>query len=433
MSKKISVFSQGCAANFGDGEQIARLLESRGYQTTFGNLDADAFCLNVCTVKGESTALQLLHKIKEAHPTALILLTGCIPQEFAKQLITEPENISLLNLDILRKEPELLDQWLNGKRILGNLKERSPRFFAKGISQETPHIGILNISDGCLDACSFCSTKLVKGNHRSVPPEKILEEATRYLSQGCKELWLTGQDTSCYGFDIGTNLAQLAGQILSENSGDYKIRLGMGNPRHLEHYLGEMLSVYEDERVYKFIHLPVQSGSDLVLKKMGRRHDVQTFRTLAQAFTNKFSYFTLSTDIIVGFPGETEKDFEDTCSLIEELRPTICNITRFVPRAGTLAAKFSEKVSGKEQHHRSAALSALFQKIALQNNQKRVGQISRVLTEKKGHRNGTYIARDEAYRPVALQGNYAPGKWLDVEIDSAETFALRGKEITNKL
>ena len=154
MSKKISVFSQGCAANFGDGEQIARLLESRGYQTTFGNLDADAFCLNVCTVKGESTALQLLHKIKEAHPTALILLTGCIPQEFAKQLITEPENISLLNLDILRKEPELLDQWLNGKRILGNLKERSSRFFAKGISQETPHIGILNISDGCLDACS---------------------------------------------------------------------------------------------------------------------------------------------------------------------------------------------------------------------------------------------------------------------------------------
>lgn len=433
MNKIISIFSQGCAANFGDGEQIARLLESLGYKTVFAKENANAFCLNVCTVKGESTALQLLNKIKNLHPNAPILLTGCIPPSFAQKLEDEPSTVSIANLDILRQKKELLNHWLSGETIRSNLKEVSPRTFANGSPKESPHIGILNISDGCLDACSFCSTRLVKGKHRSVPPESIVKEATRYLENGCKELWLTGQDTSCYGFDIGTNLAKLAKEILDHNPHDYKLRLGMGNPRHLSLYLEEMLSVFEDERIYKFIHLPVQSGSDSVLKNMGRRHDVQTFRNLAEAFTNKFPYFTLSTDIIVGFPGETNKDFENTCKLIEDLRPTICNITRFVPREGTVAAKLHNKVPGKEQHRRSAELSSLFQKIALQNNSKCIGKISSVLTEKKGHREGTFIARDEAYRPVALQGDFTPGEWLSVEIERAETFALCGKVISKKL
>lgn len=429
MNKIISIFSQGCAANFGDGEQIARLLESCGYKTVFAQENADAFCLNVCTVKGDSTALQLLRKIQNANSSAPILLTGCIPPDFEQKLLSENSNVSLANLDVLRKNPDLLNEWLKGNGFRENLKEKTPRIFTPGIAQESPHIGILNISDGCLDACSFCSTRLVKGKHRSVSPEKILSEAKRYLENGCKELWLTGQDTSCYGFDIGTNLAELAKKILEQNSGDYKIRLGMGNPRHLEKYLDEMLSVYEDERIYKFIHLPVQSGSDSVLQAMGRKHNVNTFRKMAEAFISKFSYFTLSTDIIVGFPGETREDFEQTCKLISDLKPSICNITRFVARPNTVAEKLPNKIPGKEQHYRSATLSELFQKIALENNLSRVGKTTKVLTEKSGHRNGTYIARDEAYRSIALKGNYKPGTWLNVQIEKAETFALLAKEV----
>jgi tRNA A37 methylthiotransferase MiaB len=328
----------------------------------------------------------------------------------------------------------------------------------------------VNIEEGCLDACAFCSTHLVKGRLHSFSPNDIVDQVQALVDDGCLEIQLTGQDCACYGFDIGTNLAELTQRILTHVNGNYRIRLGMGNPRHVLGYQEALLDCFTDERIYKFIHIPVQSGSENVLKAMNRRHTARDYATLAHAFNERFDKFTLSTDLIVGYPGETAADFNDTLTLLKETRPTVCNITRFVARPGTVAARLEAasatrldasnsahfvEASSKEhlesainntnfgfatssphhastnlaipdavKHERSAILAEAFQQIALENNRKWIGDECIVVTEKRGHRIGTTIARNTAYRPVALQGSFPAGQTLRVRIKDAEPFAL---------
>jgi MiaB/RimO family radical SAM methylthiotransferase len=294
----------------------------------------------------------------------------------------------------------------------------------------------VNIEEGCLDACAFCSTKLVKGRLQSQPEDAIVDQVRRLVDDGCLEIQLSGQDCACYGFDTGTNLANLTQKILAQIPGNYKIRLGMGNPRHILGYKDALLECFQDERLYQFLHVPVQSGSERVLQLMNRKHSVEDFRNFALELQEKFPLFTLSTDLIVGFPGETDADFQETLDLLKETRPTVCNITRFVARKGTVAARIEEAnaadtpaVSDSVKHDRSAKLFDAFQQIAQENNQRWVGKTCTVVTEKQGHRAGTTIARNSAYRPVALQGNIPAGDALQVRIAKAEPFALIGERL----
>lgn len=408
----VAIISQGCAANFGDGEKIARIL-SRKFRTTF-SIPTDeapvAFYLNVCTVKGNSGALKLLREAHEAYPQASIFITGCAPKDFREDAAKVVPNILFTTLKDLESQSELAEP---------------------SVLRASPFTGIVNIEEGCLDACAFCSTHLVKGRLHSFAENFIVEQVQRLVSDGCKEIQLTGQDCGCYGFDTGTNLAELVQKILVHAPGDYKLRLGMGNPRHVLTYAEALLDCFADDRIYKFIHVPVQSGSEQILKAMNRRHTARDYATLAQAFRTRFEKFTLSTDMIVGYPGETDEDFRATMDLLQETRPTVCNITRFVPRPGTVAYNMNNTcmVDDAAKHKRSAELAQAFQEIALQNNRKWVGNECDVVTEKCGHRSGTTIARNEAYNPVALQGDYEPGKKIRVRITGAEPFALIAEPI----
>ena len=419
----IVVLSQGCAANFGDGEKIARIL-SRKSEVTFefpsdnaasssgdvANSVPEAFYLNVCTVKGNSGALKLLRKTASTYPNVPIYITGCAPKDFREEAIRAVPKVQFTTLAELDKEP-------------------SP---SKNVLRESPFVGIVNIEEGCLDACAFCSTHLVKGRLHSFAPNAIVDQVQALVDDGCLEIQLTGQDCACYGFDIGTNLAELTQRILTHVNGNYRIRLGMGNPRHVLGYQEALLDCFTDERIYKFIHIPVQSGSERVLKAMNRRHTAQDYAILANEFNKRFSKFTLSTDLIVGYPGETAEDFNDTLNILKETRPTVCNITRFVARPGTVAAHLeaatgnahSAAVPDAVKHERSAILAEAFQQIALENNRKWIGDECTVVTEKQGYRSGTTIARNTAYRPIALQGSFPAGTTLRVRITDAEPFAL---------
>lgn len=435
-----AVLSQGCAANFGDGERIARALAARynarvvfrlpeqdaaGYepdtQDVLGAQDAprvqdasrgqdapDAIYLNVCTVKGNAGALKLLRTAFEMYPDVSLFITGCAPKDFREEAMKVTDKVVFTSL----KEIVTLEQ---GEATPGTLRE-------------SPLVGIVNIEEGCLDACAFCSTHLVKGRLKSYAPEGIVEQVKRLVADGCTEIQLTGQDCACYGFDIGTNLATLVQNILVHVPGNYKMRLGMGNPRHVCGYAGALLECFQDNRVYKFMHVPVQSGSDRILKAMNRRHTASEFRRLASEFNKRFPLATLSTDLIVGYPGETESDFRETLRLLEETRPTVCNITRFVARPGTAAARMEAdaglRIPDSVKHERSAILAEAFQKIARENNALWVGKACDVVVEKPGHRAGTSIARNEAYRPVALVGDIPAGTKLQVRITDAEAFAL---------
>ncbi len=428
----IVVLSQGCAANFGDGEKIARILSQKSEVTfefpeakpahstkaenstsaanpaDFSTEKPEAFYLNVCTVKGNAGAMKLLRKAASTFPGVPIYITGCAPKDFREEALRAVPHVQFTSL----KELEDSAHSANSRNVL----------------RESPFVGIVNIEEGCLDACAFCSTHLVKGRLHSFAPQTIVDQVQALVDDGCLEIQLTGQDCACYGFDIGTNLAELTQRILTHVNGNYRIRLGMGNPRHVLGYQEALLDCFTDNRIYKFIHIPVQSGSENVLKAMNRRHTARDYATLAHAFTERFRKFTLSTDLIVGYPGETAADFNDTLKLLKETRPTVCNITRFVARPGTVAARLetasNQAVPDDIKHERSAILAEAFQQIALENNREWIGDECIVVTEKPGYRAGTTIARNEAYRPVALQGTFPAGQTLRVRITGAEPFAL---------
>ena len=422
--QELRVISQGCAANFGEGENIARFFEDE-YEVQFGfppqgQIPA-AFVLNVCTVKGNSGALKLLRQAIEFSPDAKIFITGCAPKDFQEEA--------------LRITPRLI--FTSVKELTRSEKYTSVNASAsieREILREAKLVGIVNIESGCLDACSYCSTRLVKGRLESYPAEKIVRQVNQLVSDGCKEIQLTGQDCGCYGFDFQENnpgprnLAELVQKILAEVPGDYRMRLGMGNPRHVLQYKKALMDCFSDPRVYKFIHLPVQCGSERTLQDMNRKHTAQDFINLAKELNERFPLFTLSTDLIVGFPGESDQDFAETLRVLQETRPTVCNITRFVSRPGTPASRMTNIVPDEIKHKRSAELAAAFQEIAQQNNSRWIGQEETVTVEKVGYRKGSIIARNEAYRPVAIQAQntaaYVPGTRLKVRITGAEPFAL---------
>ena len=432
----IVVLSQGCAANFGDGEKIARILSQKSevsftFPEPAANENAanapEAFYLNVCTVKGNAGAMKLLRKAANAYPNVPIFITGCAPKDFREEAVRAVPHVQFTTLADLEKDPLFIFD--SGNAIQDRTRnKKSDETLArhKNVLRESPFVGIVNIEEGCLDACAFCSTHLVKGRLHSFNAKTIVDQVQALVDDGCLEIQLTGQDCACYGFDIGTNLARLTQKILTHVNGSYRIRLGMGNPRHVISYKEALLDCFTDERVYKFIHIPVQSGSERTLKAMNRRHSVEDYATLAKDFTERFNRFTLSTDLIVGFPGETAEDFNDTLELLKATRPTVCNITRFVARPGTVAARLESTAAVPDpvKHERSAILAEAFQKIALENNREWVGDQCTVVTEKQGYRAGTTIARNEAYRPVALQGSFPAGTTLRVRIKDAEPFAL---------
>ena len=416
--KVIAVLSQGCAANFGDGEKIARVLATQNpdCEITF-NFPAEppvAFYLNVCTVKGNATALKLVQQASASFPQVPLFITGCAPRDFKEKAKKITDKVIFTSLKTIESMDAIA---LTGSSMT--------------TLRQSPYIGIVNIEEGCLDACAFCSTHLVKGRLHSFSPAAIVQQVQDLVQDGCKEIQLSGQDCACYGFDIGTNLAILVQEILLHVPGNYKLRLGMGNPRHIINYKDVLMECFQDERVYQFLHIPVQSGSDKILQGMNRRHSVEDYRKFALELQEKFPLFTLSTDLIVGFPGETENDFEQTLALLKETRPSVCNITRFVARPGTYADRLEREnfhncpaVPDGIKHQRSTQLFETFQAIAQENNRRWLGRECLVVTEKQGHRAGTSIARNSSYRPVALQEDLEPGRTLHVRITGAEPFAL---------
>jgi len=469
----IVVLSQGCAANFGDGEKIARILSQKSDVTfefpeakpahstkaknstsaanpaDFSTEKPEAFYLNVCTVKGNAGAMKLLRKAASTFPGVPIYITGCAPKDFREEALRTVPHVQFTSLKELVASAILPTQPAQSPSSQTSARTPGSNKIYRNVLRESPFVGIVNIEEGCLDACAFCSTHLVKGRLHSFAPQTIVDQVQALVDDGCLEIQLTGQDCACYGFDIGTNLAELTQRILTHVNGNYRIRLGMGNPRHVLGYQEALLDCFTDNRIYKFIHIPVQSGSENVLKAMNRRHTARDYATLAHAFTERFSKFTLSTDLIVGYPGETDADFNDTLKLLKETRPTVCNITRFVARPGTVAAHLESTINSAHleasnserlapaplavpdtvKHERSAILAEAFQQIAIENNREWIGDECTVVTEKQGYRAGTTIARNEAYRPVALQGTFPAGQTLRVRITDAEPFALIAKPL----
>ncbi|HJH56476.1 MAG TPA: tRNA (N(6)-L-threonylcarbamoyladenosine(37)-C(2))-methylthiotransferase, partial [Euryarchaeota archaeon] len=282
---------------------------------------------------------------------------------------------------------------------------------------------ILPVAQGCLGHCSYCITKFARGDLRSYPADTLLARFDGFLAGGAREILITAQDTSSYGRDIGTDLPALVRSML-QRDGEYRIRLGMTNPDSLSRVVDGILEAMDDDRMYRFVHIPVQSGSDSVLRGMRRKYTVEGFMELVDTLRAGCPDISIATDLICGFPGETDEDHERSVDLIRELRADTVNITRFSARPGTDAASM-EQVHGRISAERSAELTRVKNETELDVNAAMVGRRYRALATESG-KDGT-ILRTGNYRPVVVRDAVPLGTFVDVEVTENRPTYLLGK------
>ncbi len=398
--------THGCAMNRSDSQIMDSLLRKAGWNRVLRPEDADVIILNTCNVK-TPTEQRMIHRAKVLSRIAPLVAAGCMA----------------------KSQPELLRPYakaLVAPRAINHIVEAAYSALrgtkAEFLNWETPNkaeferepfglIGIVPIAEGCLGSCTYCITKLARGILTSFPTESVVRRVREFLIKGAVEIWLTAEDTGVYGWDRGEDLPTLLRKI-SALDGDFRVRVGMMTPDSALRIVDGLISSFENEKVYKFFHIPVQSGSDRILKLMGRKYTTNQFKELVREIREHFEDVTISTDVIIGFPGEEEDDFQETLELLEVTKPDIVNLSRFGPRPKTLAASMKQ-LPPEIVKRRSKEAAAVIEKIKERNNEKFLGKELTVLASEitpKGVQ-----GRTQCYKPVAL-GNAAPGLFYRVEI-----------------
>ena len=417
---KIFVEAYGCSASFADSEMISGLIVNGGHTIAKDSSESDLNIVVTCSVKN-STANKMMHRIQSLKSKPLVV-AGCLPKAEKSTVEKIAEKASLLGPNSLGKTLQVIDSILRGIRHVA-LEDSDLSKIGLPKVRLNPVVGIVEISSGCMSECTFCQTKLAKGDLTSYRIGDIVRQVEIEISEGCKEIWLTSTDNGCYGFDIDTDLPTLV-KAVSEIPQDFMIRVGMMNPMYMPRIKEELIKSYDSDKVYKFLHIPVQSGSDKVLNDMKRGHTVQTVREVIKKAKERFTNFTISTDVIVGFPSETKKDFEKTVELINEIRPDMVNLSKYSARPGTEAAEW-DQIEASEVKSRSKVIFDLINKISLENNQKWIGWKGKVLFDEET--NEGIKGRNFAYKPVVVKEEIKIGQTRTVEIVNATTRSILGK------
>jgi MiaB-like tRNA modifying enzyme len=423
----------GCSANQNNGEIMKGLLERQGFIVTSNPKIADMAILNTCIVKGP-TEQRMIARIKElAKKFTRLIVAGCMVDVEASKIKivarkTNPKILlSLVSVHNITKIVQVVKSMMAGKPIELLTKGNEVKLcFPKSRARKT--IGITQISEGCDGHCSYCITKLVKGNLFSYPQIKIIENIKHDLQAGCKEIWLTSQDNAIYGLDRKKHeLPELLKKITATKS-KFFIRIGMMNPSSLLSIADEMIKIYKNDKVFKFLHIPIQSGSDKVLREMNRRYKVKDFINIVKKFRKAFPDITISTDIIVGYPTETVNDFKKTLALVKDIKPDIINISKFWPMTGTKAAKMKQ-LPPDEVKNRAVILMKIHNDIAIAKNEKLIGNITKAIVDERGFQD-TWLARTDNYKLIAFKSKEnLLGKIVNVKIIKARGHYLIGELI----
>ena len=417
---KIWVEAYGCSASFADSEMISGLIVNGGHTLAQSQSDSDLNLVVTCSVK-DATANKMVHRIKSLKTKPLVI-AGCLPKAERESVEKFSNKASLLGPNSLGKTLEVINSTLQGIKKIALEDTDSSKVGLPKI-RLNPAIGIVEIANGCMSECTFCQTKISKGDLTSYRIGDIVRQVKKEISDGCKEVWLTSTDNGCYGFDIGEDLPTLVNSVCNIDE-EFKIRVGMMNPMYMPRIRDSLLKSFENDKVFKFLHIPVQSGSDKVLNDMKRGHTADTFRDTLKKFKTKFPRFTISTDIIVGFPTETDEDFEKSVDLLLETKPDIVNLSRYSQRPGTDAAEW-DQVDVSKVMRRSKIISDLIEKTCLENNHKWIGWKGKVLFDEMS--DGSVKGRNFAYKPVFVKEDVKIGQTHNVEILDATGHSLHGK------
>ena len=417
---KIFVEAYGCSASFSDSEMISGLILNGGHTLVGNSSESDLNIIVTCSVK-DATANKMIHRIKSLKSKPLVV-AGCLPKAEQSTVEKFSKNASMLGPNSIGKTLQIIDTTLRGtKQILLEDSDISKVGLPK--VRLNPVVGIVEIASGCMSECTFCQTKLSKGDLQSYRIGDIVRQIETEIHDGCKEIWLTSTDNGCYGFDIGTDLPTLI-QTVADIPHEFKIRVGMMNPMYMIRIKEKLIESFENDKVYKFLHIPVQSGSNKVLNDMKRGHTAETFKDIVRRTKEKFLDFTISTDIIVGFPSETKEDFEKTIDMLKETRPDIVNLSKYSARPGTEASEMVQ-IDSSEMKKRSKTIFDLINKISLENNQKWIGWQGEVLFDEKTEEG--IKGRNFAYKSIFVNEKVEIGQKDIVEITGITKHSLLGK------
>jgi len=408
----------GCTANKADAALIKGILQENKYEIVKNLDDTDFVVILTCTVV-DTTEQRMISRLKKLKKTGkFVIVAGCMAS-------AQKEKVKSINPNVKILPPQyshhIVDLLKDEKSVFKNEnKTLFPKYFDSIIAP-------ISIAEGCMFSCSYCITTIARGKMKSFPINEIKNDVCFSIKNGCKEIQLTAQDTSSYGLDIKSNLGFLLKNI-AEVKGEYRIRVGMMNPYTCMKNLKSIISGFKNPRIYKFLHLPLQSGDNDILGKMNRKYYVQDFLEIINNFKKIYPEITISTDVIVGFPSETNGQFQNTINLLKTVKPDITNLTRFSARPYTKAKTMKGRIKTEIVKQRSRILTEICKEISNEKNKSHIGKKYSILITEKG-KNKTFVGRSENYKPVVLKENVKIGNFVDVKIKDARPTYLVGSII----
>ncbi len=434
VTPKAYVETYGCQQNEADSEKLRGYLTQSGYAICQEAEGADVVVMNTCSIREHAEQrvfgnLGALTHTKRRHPTQKIFLCGCMAGEekvSARVKESYPYVDGVFSTHHLWQFPEILYNVLTKKKRQFYVADEAGSI-AEGIPQVrgSKLKAWVSIMYGCNNFCTYCIVPYVRGRERSRRPEAILEECRQLAERGCKEITLLGQNVNSYGKDLdcGMDFADLLAQI-AQLPGDFLIRFMTSHPRDASTKLFDTMAKYP--KIAKQLHLPFQSGSSRVLKAMNRHYDRETYLSKVRYAKSVMPDLVLTSDVIVGFPGETEEEFEETISLIEEVRYDSLFTFIFSPRTGTPAAKMEDPTPKEEKNRRFDKLCARQNAISEDIHKSYIGKTFRCLVD--GKDKDTLTARTEGGRLVRFQGpDELIGNYANLRIIGATTWSLTGE------
>jgi threonylcarbamoyladenosine tRNA methylthiotransferase CDKAL1 len=430
MKIKVWVEAYGCSASMADSEMIRGLLRAADYELATRQNEGALNLIVTCSVK-DTTEHRMISRIKSLKESGKpLIIAGCLPKADREKVELLCPTASLLGPHSIERTAGIMRSTLSGRRSVELEDSISDKINIPRI-RLNPVVSIVEIASGCMSECSFCQTKLAKGWVRSYRIGDILKQIQEDVQNGCKEIWLTSTDNGCYGRDTGSTLVDLLKACCSIDK-DYKIRLGMMNPMYLPEMQDDLIDIfYSNDKLFKFLHIPIESGSDRILRKMKRGHTSRIFLDSVRAFRKKIPEMTISTDVIVGFPSETEDDFNETIRLIEKSEPDIINSARYSARPGTESAKWRDgRISSDVAKTRSEQIHILMKKIGKKRNSLWRRWRGEVLIDEISDK--LVQGRNYAYKPVTIldaDPNITLGSKIHVEVCNFSNFSLKARTI----
>jgi MiaB-like tRNA modifying enzyme len=425
MTLKVYAEVYGCAANQADGEIILGLLEEAGFSIVDKPDEADLNVLVTCAVK-KPTSDRMLERAKKLHESGKpLLIAGCmVTAEWEAIRKVAPSAVFIGPRDVC-KAVEVISRRINLE--YNNTISNTCNKLGLRRHRKNRVIGIVPVSEGCRWArCTFCVVPIARGPFFSYPMGEVVEEARRMLEDGCREIWLTSQDMGSYGLDFGRNMLPDLINEVAGLQGEFFIRVGMMNPIYLGPILDRLIASYLNPKVFKFLHLPLQSGSAKVLRDMDRGYTPQLYQKIVENFRKSIPELTLATDIIVGYPTETEEDFEMSIRMLNEVKPDIVNISKFYPRPGTPANKLP-RLSSRLVDERSKVMTEICKDLSIKSNERWIGWHGLALVDEVG-RYGEMVCRNASYKPIVLDTKRdLLGKFVEVSVVDAAAYCLFGK------